>query len=303
MDKIQLRKIPTIGQAISDSFALMGRNFKDLFYALFLIGGPIFLLFSLFAGLTISMPQFMDSNSFPIVFGISVFITILLGILGFGLFYTILLKYVKLYVHSSDEQVDRTALKEGIWGESVKIIGAVIVSVIMIMGGFICCIIPGIYISYILQVLYPVIIEEQLSIGDAIRRCFKLVEGHWGTTFGFFLVIGFIINAASYIIQIPLFLVVELSDVIGLTNLGVIALASAFFTAGFFLLMALLMSIQAMAGSVWYYGLAEQLDGTSSLDALDQIGKQQDEEKKRMVKFRHSPNKNQNKKKRLILLK
>lgn len=276
MDKIQLRKIPSVGDAISDSFSLIGRNFKDLFYALFLIGGPVLLLFCLLVGVTITMPQLMESNSFGIVFGISVFLLIALGVFCFGLFYAILLKYVKLYVHSPDGKVDREELREGIWGEGFNLVGAAIVSFTMIILGFICFIIPGIYLSYVLQILYPVIVEEKLNIVDAIRRCFRLVEGHWGKTFGYFLIIGFIVNAGSYIIQVPLFLVVELSDVLGLNSPWILGLGGAFFTAGFFVLMIILFSIQAMAGSVWYYGLAEQLDGTSSLEALDQIGKTED---------------------------
>ncbi|WP_439623976.1 hypothetical protein [Gemmata sp.] len=70
------------------------------------------------------------------------------------------------------------------------LLGTSILVGLLVMVGFVCCIIPGVYlyVSYIF--VAQVVVLEKLSGGAALSRCQKLIEGHRGRVFGVILLVG-----------------------------------------------------------------------------------------------------------------
>ncbi|VTU00964.1 Uncharacterized protein OS=Haliangium ochraceum (strain DSM 14365 / JCM 11303 / SMP-2) GN=Hoch_3130 PE=4 SV=1 [Gemmataceae bacterium] len=69
------------------------------------------------------------------------------------------------------------------------LLGTSILVGVLVVVGFICCIIPGVYlyVSYIF--VAQVVVLERLSGGAALGRCQKLIEGHRGRVFGVVLLV------------------------------------------------------------------------------------------------------------------
>ena len=273
MEKIQLRKVQTIGQAINDTFTIIARNFKPLFSAVFFAAGPYILAIIVLVGLTAAFFAYnIESNNFGPLLLLLVIPLILLITLASIIGTTIILKYIKLYVHSPDGIVDPAEIKEGLWQEIGNLFGTSFLGGLLTIAAFFCFIIPGIYVGNVLRILPMLVIEEKLTGADAIRRCFTLMKENWWWTFGFAFIIGIIVQMGSYVIQIPMMLVAPLIGMLGGNEVW-IGVFSALLSAGLILIIPLLLSIQIVSGAIWYYGLAEKFDGTAALEAVDSIGK------------------------------
>jgi hypothetical protein len=82
----------------------------------------------------------------------------------------------------------------------LPLIGASLLVGLIVFAGLLLCCIPGIYfaISYIF--ISQVVVLERLGPGEALQRCWKLIEGHRGRVFGVLLLVGI----ANMIVQVAL---------------------------------------------------------------------------------------------------
>lgn len=80
-----------------------------------------------------------------------------------------------------------------------SLLGAGIVTGILIVVGFICLVVPGIILAIMFSVVVPAIVIERAGALESLSRSRRLVGGRWLKTFGFLLVIGIIILVATLI--------------------------------------------------------------------------------------------------------
>jgi hypothetical protein len=81
------------------------------------------------------------------------------------------------------------------------LIGTVVLSAIAILLGLVALLIPGIVMSVWFQFVGQVVILENASYLDALRRCRELVRGAWWRTAGYLLVILLVGAAASILVS------------------------------------------------------------------------------------------------------
>jgi hypothetical protein len=81
------------------------------------------------------------------------------------------------------------------------LIGTVILSAIAILLGLVALVIPGVVMSVWFQFVGQVVILEQASYLDALRRCRDLVRGAWWRTAGSLLAILLVGGAASILVS------------------------------------------------------------------------------------------------------
>ncbi|MGW6444363.1 hypothetical protein [Lentzea sp. NPDC055074] len=107
----------------------------------------------------------------------------------------------------------------------LPLLGATLLSGLVITVGLILCIVPGIWLWVLFALVTPALVLERAGITAAFGRSKKLVDGAWWRTFGILLltvVIGWVI---SWIISLPF-------GLLGAATTGFSADPSAAFTAG-----------------------------------------------------------------------
>ena len=143
---------------------------------------------------------------------------------------------------------------------------------ILVVLGFIFLIIPGIYLSISLSLIFIVRLEEKLRFFDAVSRCIKLIKNNWWFTFGLILVIGLIQVFLVYALYIPNYIMMFVtafsgidSETSGLNRILYI------FTSIISSLGVLIYSISTIAIAFHYYNLVERKEAPGLLEQIDQI--------------------------------
>jgi len=84
------------------------------------------------------------------------------------------------------------------------LLGAVLLSTIIIMGGFVLLMIPGIYLAIIYLFIAPVVVLEGRSVWDGLRRSAALVQGYFWKCLVVVVIVRIMISVLSSIVIMPL---------------------------------------------------------------------------------------------------
>jgi hypothetical protein len=98
----------------------------------------------------------------------------------------------------------------------LALIGAYLLTVLILIPGFIALIIPAIFLAVKLSVTFPAVIVERAGPPTAIRRSFNLTRGNWWRVFAVVVVvflIAAVINFALTGVLIPALLADDVSEV------------------------------------------------------------------------------------------
>jgi hypothetical protein len=173
------------------------------------------------------------------------------------------------------EAGNRNITPEIVWNRLKNYIGKGIgYSIVMVLFAIVATlffILPGIYVSITLSLMYMVMMRENRDLGDTFRRCFYLIQDKWWSTFGLIIIVGIISGIIGYIFQIPSMILMFTSflqigdgdNEIWTTVSGVIATVGS----------VLVRSLVLVAVAFQYYNLVERREGSGIINAIDNIGK------------------------------
>ncbi|MFD5825671.1 hypothetical protein [Lentzea sp. NPDC060358] len=85
----------------------------------------------------------------------------------------------------------------------LPLLGATLLSGLVITVGLVFCVIPGIYLYVIFALVTPALVLERCGVGAAFGRSNTLVKGAWWRTFGVLLLTIVIGSVISWIISLP----------------------------------------------------------------------------------------------------
>ncbi|MEN7548614.1 hypothetical protein AAG747_11880 [Rapidithrix thailandica] len=239
--EIILRRKRDFGEKINATFAFISRNFAPLYKSILFILGPIIAITGASFGLLmqkISNPETLldglDSNSIEdFYFGLFQMKEILgmmfFGSIGYIIAICLIYGYLKLYLNG-----ERDISTEMVWGEIKGNFLKVLISVlglflftlfisfilIFIFGimitvtgaediGLILLLVFlffGVFIYLITSIAFIFVAQVIENIGflQAIGRSFKLIQNHWWSSLGFFVILSLITSCTSYIFQLPM---------------------------------------------------------------------------------------------------
>jgi hypothetical protein len=86
------------------------------------------------------------------------------------------------------------------WG---VLIGAVLLVALVVLGGFVLCIIPGIYVTILMLLVTPIIVIEGLGPVDSMKRSMELVKSDWWRCFGTYAVLTLIVSFIGQAVAWP----------------------------------------------------------------------------------------------------
>ncbi len=283
--KVELAKVRDFGEIISDTFTFIRQNFKSLLKYFFIFCG--FFLLATVALSTISQIHAMnaanniDPNSFdaaenkPNLFQNSTlpfFLSLLFLLLEFIVIPVMVLSYMTLY-KIKQNQVPTT---DEMWGYIkfyfLKSLGGSIVIFLILIAGWVLCLIPGIYLGVILSLVLPIMIAENSTFGYAFNQSFKLIKGNWWSTFGMLIVITIIVGIAGMVFTIPAAILgagnIFLHFAKGAQISTIATIVSTILTS----FSHILYIIMYVAVGLCYFSLNESKEGTGIMERINQFG-------------------------------
>jgi hypothetical protein len=209
--KIVLYKEREFGEVFNVTFAFIKQEFRPLGRAILVFILP-FILIQGILGAIIQTSMMGSLKTFNILTdGIGAFylnmirqiwpLWILLLVVYTMIFSTIA-SYLKLY-NQSDEEITIAALGNEIKKCFFPVLAGSILTGIVVMVGFVFCIIPGIYLGVSLSVFLIAMVIEQRGIGDAFSRSFQLVQIQWWWTFLLLFVTVIMMYIVTLVFQVP----------------------------------------------------------------------------------------------------
>ncbi|PIB27075.1 hypothetical protein BFP77_13645 [Maribacter sp. 4U21] len=290
-DYIEFKKQRELGDILSDTFAFLRAEFKPFFTTYFKIVGPFLLVMILalaaylyFVGNIANIMMFNSGNEAANL--ATIFIIGLVYILSIMAVYTMsqstVLHYIKSYSNGKGTTDFDTVQKE-VYGSFWNFIGLGIMVGLSVMVGFICCIIPGIYLYVPLALSFSVLVFNRMGASDAYSYSFTLVKDEWWMTFATFFVIGIIVAIASYAFALPTAIYqwmkmgifsgeMDAENMLDIFKDPIYILLNIVGTIGQFLLNL----ISVIAGVFIYFNLNEKKNFTGTYEQIENLGKTSD---------------------------
>jgi ribosomal protein L40E len=196
-----------LGEILAQTFNLYFSNFF-LFFVPFLVAGFITGAWGKIVSSMFPMPAQPEPTAPPDV--LLSYLFSLLGVLVATLFLSVLVSWIVdavvggMAVKVASDILERRSvdLSETL-GFTVSrlpsLLGAGIVTGILIVIGLICLIVPGIILAIMFLLVVPTIIIERAGVFDSLSRSRRLVGGRWLKTFGLLLAVYIIIFVSGLI--------------------------------------------------------------------------------------------------------
>jgi hypothetical protein len=270
--KIEFRKVRDFGGLINVTFEYIKKNFKVLFKSILLISAPAILLAGVFMGIyQSSMFNFAASPDLAQI-GIPFLISMFFIMISYLIITVVTYSHLLIYKQSETGVLEF----DEVWQMVKKFFFTILFTAIgytFIVGfGFLFLIIPGIYLSIALSLIFIVRLEEECGFFDAVSRCIKLIKDNWWFTFGLIVVVGFIQGFLMYALYIPNYIVMFFvaftgidSESSGLNRVLYIisSIIASLGTLGY--------AISTIAIAFQYYNLVERKEAPGLLQQIENI--------------------------------
>ena len=286
MKTIELRKARDFGQIITDTFTYIRVHFRTLGKALFLFVFPIVIISGILVSSSfMSVFDFAEMNPDqpvdPITLGNDVssflakfFIGMLLFMANFILINVITFKHMEL-VDNGIEDIETGMLLQDFARNFFGVLGLVSVIAIATFIGFLFLILPGIYVAIKLSLAPIIFITEGEDFGDSLAKSWEVTQEYWWFTFGMSFVMGIIMNFASYIFIIPMYILIGVVSFTTVANDGssIETIISALYGLSI-VVPALLYCMPITSQALVYFNIKERKTGSSMMDKIESLGEQ-----------------------------
>jgi len=273
--KIEFQRYRDFGQIINATFEFLRENIKQLAKAVIFLVGPFILLTGIFGGLyQKDLFSFTSTATSLSEFGISFGLYILFAILSIMILISTVYSYIMIYLKKEDElpiEVDDVWIK--VKDNVVKTILFSIGYTIITLLATVLLIIPGIYVSVALMIIYIVGLNEDKGFFDSMSRSFYLVKNKWWFTFGLLIVLSLIQGFLGFLFQVPQYIamfIIAFNSVDGngtdsITEI-ILIVTTIISTLNF-----IFYAISLVGIAFHYFSLVEQKEAKGLLDKIDSI--------------------------------
>lgn len=288
--RIEFRQIRDFSQTINDSFTFIKQNFKDLIRPLLYICG-FFIIATMAStvmqqlktvrlmGLAKASTTKAYSTEFSsYAFGWEYVFLILFSVLTVGAVYLVTYCYIKLY----REQLNTPPSVEQVWQafkhHAPRYFIAMIVLSLLLLIGFLFCLIPGFYFMPIVTLALPIMVMEEKGMVDSFSRSMNLLKENWWRTFGLILVAGLIAYFSMGILGLPGALLNIFA--LFLEDSPTLVLAGSIFSALLTGISQIMYILPAIVSALWYYSLSEEKDGLGLIERIENFGSEEGRDQK-----------------------
>ncbi len=187
--EIQFRKRRDFNQIIIDSFDFLKQEYQTIFklirgYVLpFIIVNAVLQVHvqkNILDKIDIQDTQAVMDNFGPVYLNfllVSLF-TLFVQSLYIGTFYT----YLEAYIKEGKDQFSLSDITPRLFSNSLLALKAHFALFVLVLAGFVLCIVPGIYFANTFSIIAVVYLFEKNSLGQSFQRSFRLVNSQWWNT-------------------------------------------------------------------------------------------------------------------------
>lgn len=273
--KIEFQQYRDFGQILSATFEFLRENFKQLGKAIIFFVGPFILLTGVFGGLyQKDMFSFVPTSTSLSQFGVSIGLYILFAFLTTLMLINTVYSFIIIYIKREDESIiEVDEVWDKVKGSIIKIILISIGYAIITMLATVLLIIPGIYVSVALMIIYIVALHENKGFFDAMSRCFFLIKNKWWFTFGLLIVLSLIQGFMGFLFQIPQYIAMFFVAFNSIDGNGMSSTTEILFiiTTIISSLNFLFYSISFVGIAFHYFSLVEQKEAKGLLNKIESI--------------------------------
>lgn len=276
MNNLVLRQSRDFGDVISATFSYLRVHFKSLgkgllFFSLPMVILAVALIGNAFKTMLSTQIANGDPNQF-VAFSSQFFLGVIVFMVTFVVISLVVLKHMQL-VDRGEEDIDMSMLMEDFLRNFFGLIGLFVVIGTASFIGALALIIPGFYVSVKLSLAPAIFIIEGEDFGEALGKSWSLTTDFWWHTFGVNFVVSLIVNAVSYVVMIPLYILAIIFFASG-TSSDPQSFASIFSIAYslFLTFMALLYFVPIISQGLVYFNLDERKSGRGLSAKIDSLG-------------------------------
>lgn len=287
--KIELYQQRQFGDKLNATFTFLRQEARPYFKAQLIISGPVAIICAVLYSMVFStlmadlgqvgQPGYVFSYSYFFnFFGTLIFTYLLLMVVALVNY-----AYMRLYHDKGLESPSVGEVWELVKRKLLPTIGLMIIMSVLIMAGFFCLIIPGIYIMGVSFLTIPILVNDEVGVFGTVGRAFRLIGGKWWSTFGIALVTGIIAAIIRAVISLPATILFGAETFLSLDS-GTFEPATAF-SPWTLALSSLLGYVGAIVGNTisqsalgfQYYNLVEMKESRGLLGQIDQVGKKEED--------------------------
>lgn len=271
-------------QLITATFQFIRQEYKPFLKLIIRITSPFLILMLIgLVGYLNSMTDFSSSltdldTSNPVQLIISFALIILFGGSAYLLAHAATLYYIESYI-ANNGTVDPKEVQHKTFSNFFSFVGLGIVSIFMIIFGFIFCIIPGIYLAIPLSLVFSILVFENRGVIESVEASLKLIKDEWWNSFLFLLVIGILLGVAGSVFSIPSALYMFLKMFVSSGGFNPASLDSMgtdyiYLTLNVlsYILQFFINLISIVATAFLYFGISEKKTGKGISEIIENIG-------------------------------
>lgn len=276
---IELYKTRDFGAKINTTMEYIRYNLGPLVKIVLLVVIPMALIFALlFSNMFNSFGRIADNANmsdaeafgFMGSLGINYLLLMIVGLVT----YSFMVAGVYVYMKMRDEQETTPEVMDVYRKAFAQIPGLILLSILIAlvtMVGFMFFVLPGVFLMITLSISLPIYLFENVGVGEAFSKSFRLIRDKWWSTFGLIIITSMIASMISYIFAIPMYAAMFGQMFSTLTEgnddpEAVFAIFSNWYsTLGMALMMIgsqLTYLIPIIALAFQYFNLSERIEGT-----------------------------------------
>lgn len=197
----------SIGEVLGETFALYSQNFTRYIIP-FLVAGAITGLLTTWIGLVITIPAALPATAtrmeimhwLPGYLSAVIAFIFLTGMIGWIIGYMAQAISIK-FASDTLEKGQADLVTSFNFGASkiLSILGASIITGVLISIGMIALVIPGLILMIMFSLVVPTIVIENTGALESLSRSRRLVSNRWLKTFGLLLILYIIIGIVDFI--------------------------------------------------------------------------------------------------------
>jgi len=280
--RLEFKKIREFGEVINDTFTFIKQNFKPLLKVYFYLCG-FFVLATLITAIMqqIGIQKILKTSGsmqgmeiFRSMFSYQYLLVLIFSMANFTAINVSIFSFVALYV----EKGNVAPTVEQVWGYFKyyyfrALISSIIISLLLLIG-FVFCMIPFFYIFPAMSLFFPVMMIENGSFGYSFGRSFRLLKDQWWITAGTIIIIWVITYATTSFASLPGIILTVVSSLTSKSK--EISTVVIIISTTIQYLCQVLLIIPVIGVSLSYFNLAERLDSTGLMSRIDQLGEKQE---------------------------
>lgn len=289
---VEFKKERDLGAIISDTFRFLRLEWKPFFGAILrtaalpliiAIAGLIFYLYSfptMFENLGLSTAiddGIYETPNFGLMFTSMAFMSIFF-LIAYVIMNITALYYIQSYIENNGK-IDYNMIQERVKDKFWSFTGLFLLVGIILVFSALLCFFPVFYTGAVLALAAPILVYNNLDVGDTISYSFKFVNGYWWETFGVMIVVGIITTIIGYIFSVPalIYFFVKMGTI--LTDNDPVALANSLKDPVYLALNGIsyigqfiLYAVTLISNVFIYFDINEQRNASGSLDKIDSLG-------------------------------